>query len=97
MRLNRQKNGKLHPEIVQVMKQEADGERIQKLIDELPWSVEFVQFGGVGDPLLHSKAVDLIVAARERGIHVEVLSNLSILMINRSIVFQRLATIVALL
>jgi MoaA/NifB/PqqE/SkfB family radical SAM enzyme len=79
MRLNRQKNGKLHPEIVQVMKQEADGERIQKLIDELPWSVEFVQFGGVGDPLLHSKAVDLIVAARERGIHVEVLSNLEYL------------------
>ncbi|NQY99756.1 MAG: radical SAM protein [Bdellovibrionales bacterium] len=79
MRLNRDKNGKLKKNVVEVMRQEADGSKLLKFIDDLPWSVEYIQFGGVGDPLLHPMAVELIVAARDKGCHVEVLSNLEYL------------------
>jgi MoaA/NifB/PqqE/SkfB family radical SAM enzyme len=38
-----------------------------------------IQFGGIGDPLMHESAVEIIAAARRRGFAVEVLSNMEYL------------------
>ncbi len=62
-----------------MMSQEANAEKVREIIKALPWTVKSIQFGGLGDPLMHKSAVDLIVFARERGFYVEILSNMEYL------------------
>lgn len=61
------------------MRQEIDGDRALRIIHTLPWTVQIVQFGGLGDPLIHDRAVECIAAARYRGFKVECLSNMEYL------------------
>lgn len=61
------------------LKQEMDSAKCFSIIENLPWTVKMIQFGGVGDPLMHENATDFILKARKKGIHVEVLSNLEYL------------------
>lgn len=72
-------NGSLPEPIANLMKMEIAGDKCLDIINSLPWSVRMIQFGGYGDPLMHEKAVDFIVAARERGFHIEMLSNMEYL------------------
>jgi MoaA/NifB/PqqE/SkfB family radical SAM enzyme len=61
------------------MKMEIDPQVCHEIIQSLPWSVSYLQFGGMGDPLMHEHSVDFIAAARERGFKIEVLSNMEYL------------------
>jgi MoaA/NifB/PqqE/SkfB family radical SAM enzyme len=61
------------------MKMEIDPVTCHEIIQSLPWSTSYVQFGGMGDPLMHDHAVDFIATARERGFKVEILSNMEYL------------------
>lgn len=71
--------GSLPEPITSHMKKEIDSERCLGIIRSLPWSVDYIQFGGFGDPLMHEDAVKFIAAARERGFRVEMLSNMEYL------------------
>ncbi|MCE3011446.1 MAG: hypothetical protein LW878_00105, partial [Proteobacteria bacterium] len=59
--------GKLPKEIIDHMSKEINFEKCNDFIQTLPWTVRQIQFGGLGDPLMHKHAVDLIRAARDRG------------------------------
>jgi MoaA/NifB/PqqE/SkfB family radical SAM enzyme len=71
--------GKLPKAISEHMSKEINFEKCLEFIETLPWTVKLVQFGGLGDPLMHDHAVDLIQAARDRGIFVQMLSNMDYL------------------
>lgn len=71
--------GKLSKEISDYMKMEINSEKCFKIIESLPWSVRSIQFGGIGDPLMHENAVEFMSAARRRGFYVEMLSNMEYL------------------
>jgi MoaA/NifB/PqqE/SkfB family radical SAM enzyme len=72
-------DGKLPKQVIDHMSKEIKYERCLEFIETLPWTVRQIQFGGLGDPLMHKHAVDLIRAARERGFYVEMLSNMDYL------------------
>jgi wyosine [tRNA(Phe)-imidazoG37] synthetase (radical SAM superfamily) len=71
--------GSMPNELSQFMKQEIKPEKCLEIIESLPWTVDSIQFGGVGDPLMHEHAVSFIAAARERGFKTEILSNMEYL------------------
>lgn len=71
--------GTLTKEITDYLKMEINSEKCFKIIESLPWSVRYIQFGGYGDPLMHENAVNFISAARRRGFSVEMLSNMEYL------------------
>lgn len=71
--------GSLPEAISSHMKKEIDADKCLGIIRSLPWSVDSIQFGGFGDPLMHEDSVRFIAAARERGFRVEVLSNMEYL------------------
>lgn len=71
--------GSMPEDLTNLMKQEIIPEKCLEIIESLPWTVNSIQFGGVGDPLMHEHAVSFISAARERGFNVEVLSNMEYL------------------
>lgn len=71
--------GSMPEDLTNFMKKEIRSEKCLEIIESLPWTVVSIQFGGVGDPLMHENAVDFISAARERGFKVEVLSNMEYL------------------
>lgn len=66
-------------EVRDFMKMEIDGDHALRIIRDLPFDVEIVQLGGAGDPLMHPMALDIMMAVRERGFRVEVLSNMEYL------------------
>lgn len=72
-------DGELSDDIKKYMKMEIDSGKCFNIIESLPWSVRHIQFGGMGDPLMHENAVNFIAAARRRGFGVEVLSNMEYL------------------
>lgn len=47
-----------------------------KILEQLPETVDEVQFGGVGDPLTHPEWLTIVKAFRKRGIRVEILTNM---------------------
>lgn len=71
--------GEIPDHLKKLMKMEIDSEKCFKIIESLPWSVKMIQFGGMGDPLMHESSVKFIAAARRRGFAVEVLSNMEYL------------------
>lgn len=71
--------GKIPKPILDHMSKEINYEKSLEFIETLPWTVRQIQFGGLGDPLMHKNAVDLVRAARERGFYVEMLSNMDYL------------------
>lgn len=71
--------GSMSEDLTNFMKKEIRAEKCLEIIESLPWTVVSIQFGGVGDPLMHEHAVDFISAARERGFKVEILSNMEYL------------------
>lgn len=77
--MKRRGGGELSAEIKKFMKLEIDSEKCLNIIQSLPLSVKNIQFGGVGDPLMHENAVNFIAAARNRGFSVEMLSNMEYL------------------
>jgi wyosine [tRNA(Phe)-imidazoG37] synthetase (radical SAM superfamily) len=58
------------------MKQEIDRDKCLEILESLPWSVKCLQFGGAGDPMMHESAIDFIAVARNKGLRVEILSNM---------------------
>ena len=68
--------GVVSPEVRAVKSMIIDSAKCLEIIASLPPTTELIQFGGVGDPLTHPNAIDFIAAARKRGFHVGVLSNL---------------------
>ena len=80
MAKNKEIGGGVLPEpIRKFMSQEINHLKAIELIKSLPWTVENIQFGGAGDPLLHPHWLEIFTAARNRGIRVEVLSNMEYL------------------
>jgi MoaA/NifB/PqqE/SkfB family radical SAM enzyme len=77
--MKKRHNGKIPKMTTDFMRQEIDGDRALKIIHTLPWTVKIVQFGGLGDPLIHARAVECIEAARQRGFNIECLSNMEYL------------------
>jgi wyosine [tRNA(Phe)-imidazoG37] synthetase (radical SAM superfamily) len=76
----KQRSGGVLPEgLKNLMKMEMNPEKCLKIIQSLPWSVQMIQFGGMGDPLMHESAVEILAAARRRGFAIEVLSNMEYL------------------
>lgn len=73
------KSESLPPDLKKLMSMQIDKERALSIIAQLPWTVQRIQFGGIGDPLMHTHAIELIEASRERGFEVEVLTNLEYL------------------
>ena len=71
--------GSIPAPLKDMMKMEINSEKCLKIIRSLPWSVKSIQFGGFGDPLMHSSAVEFIAAARRRGLNIEMLSNMEYL------------------
>lgn len=71
--------GVLRDNVTEFMKMEIETEHCLKIIESLPWSVDLIQFGGAGDPLMHKDAVKFITAARSRGFRVGILSNMEYL------------------
>ncbi len=71
--------GKLPSQMIEMMRAELDPDKGLALIRDFPETVEMIQFGGAGDPLLHPYALDFIEAAAGRGFRLEVLSNLEYL------------------
>lgn len=71
--------GKLYKSTTEFMGLILDTEQGLKSLHDLPESVQSIQFGGVGDPMLHPRFFDFIKTARERGIFVEILSNMEYL------------------
>ena len=61
------------------MSQEIDGDKALEIIQSLPFDTATIVFGGAGDPLMHPRAKELLIAARKRGFCVEILSNLEYL------------------
>ncbi len=77
--MKRRSGGEIPEQLKKHMKMEIDSDKCFKIIESLPWSVRYIQFGGFGDPLMHENAVNFIAAARKRGFEVEVLSNMEYL------------------
>ncbi len=77
--IKKDNGGKLSSQVNEFMKMEIDSEHCYQIIESLPWSVNIVQFGGAGDPLMHRDAVKFITAVRSRGFKVSVLSNMEYL------------------
>jgi wyosine [tRNA(Phe)-imidazoG37] synthetase (radical SAM superfamily) len=77
--MKRRGGGDISAEMKKYMKMEIESERCHSIIRSLPWSVGQIQFGGMGDPLMHDDAIDFISAARERGFKIEILSNMEYL------------------
>ncbi len=76
----RDKNdGRLPADWTRIMSQEIDAETCFQIIKSVPWSVKMIQFGGMGDPLMHRNAVDFIYAVRARGFQAQILSNMEYL------------------
>jgi len=72
----KEKNGGTLPEdIKMLMSMQASPDRISELLQNLPWTARAIQFGGMGDPLLHPQAIDFIALSRKQGLFVDVLSN----------------------
>jgi wyosine [tRNA(Phe)-imidazoG37] synthetase (radical SAM superfamily) len=55
-----------------------DREQFHRTLDTLPITVRDMQFGGAGEPTLHPNFIEFVERVRERGINLEILSNLSI-------------------
>ena len=51
----------------------------EKLIEELPTTVETIFFGGMGEPFVHPKILDMIAKCKEKSYQVEILTNGSLL------------------
>lgn len=79
--IQEQKNkySKISDELKEHMRLEINSDRCLEILNSLPWSVKYIQFGGFGDPLIHEYAVKFIAKARSRGFLVEVLSNMEYL------------------
>jgi wyosine [tRNA(Phe)-imidazoG37] synthetase (radical SAM superfamily) len=71
--------GVLPQHLVRLMASELDADKGLQLIKELPLTVEAIQFGGAGDPLLHPRILELVKAVIDRGINLEILSNMEYL------------------
>ena len=50
-----------------------------KTINDLPYGVETIFFGGMGEPFVHPKILDMLVFCKEKGYNVEILTNGSML------------------
>lgn len=77
--IKRRSGGVITEDVSNHMKKEINSEKFMSIVESLPWTVEAIQFGGLGDPLMHPDAVSFIKAARSRGFRVEVLSNMEYL------------------
>ncbi|MBL7713908.1 MAG: hypothetical protein JNL01_00485 [Bdellovibrionales bacterium] len=69
--------GKLSPDRVKLLAAKLDTDRGMKFLKALPDSVEFIQFGGIGDPYTHPQIDDFIQVARNRGFTSSILTNFS--------------------
>lgn len=72
-------NGVIPEYVTSYMKQEIDRDKCIEILESLPWSVRCLQFGGAGDPLMHENALEFIAVARNKGLRVEILSNMEYL------------------
>lgn len=63
-------------EVHEMMRAMLDHGKGRSILENLPEIVTAVQFGGVGDPMLHPHFFDFVRIVRERGIHCEILSNM---------------------
>lgn len=68
--------GKIPPASVEFMNKQLPFEMANKILSELPETVSIVQFGGVGDPLTHPNWHEIVCSYRQKGIRVEILTNL---------------------
>ncbi len=69
--------GSISPNQKKLLTSKIQKEKCLKLIDDLPENVLQVQFGGLGEPLLHPNILEFIKRARERNFNVSVLTNFS--------------------
>jgi len=59
-----------------LMSSTLDFEKGREILENLPEITNFIQFGGVGDPMTHPHFSEFIRIVREKGIACEVLSNM---------------------
>jgi MoaA/NifB/PqqE/SkfB family radical SAM enzyme len=65
-------------DLLKLKSQIIDRHQFLRTIDTLPITVRDMQFGGAGEPSLHPNFLEFVEKVRERGINLEILSNLSI-------------------
>ena len=71
--------GEIPLQIREFMGKEMPKETALAILQSLPETVDKIQFGGVGDPMMHPNFFEIVAMARNRNIQVEVLSNMSYL------------------
>ncbi len=54
-------------------------EVFEKALDGIPLNVETILFGGMGEPMVHPRIFDMIVACKKKGYSVEMITNGSLL------------------
>ena len=68
--------GQLPKDLINFMSSQIPFEKATELIDSLPLIAQHIQFGGAGDPFTHPRVLELLTLARNKGIWVEVLTNM---------------------
>lgn len=68
--------GKLNQISIDFMKMQISAQQFYQILYSIPNDTEFIQLGGAGDPMTHPEALPFIQAALDRGLQVEVLTNL---------------------
>jgi wyosine [tRNA(Phe)-imidazoG37] synthetase (radical SAM superfamily) len=66
---------KLSPDQVNFMNRQMPYQQAIDILESLPETIKFVQFGGVGDPLTHPQWLEILSRWRSRGLAVQVLTN----------------------
>lgn len=65
------------PEIQLVKQHKAPYEKVHEIVNSLPDDHLTIVLGGVGEPMLHPRAMEIISLVRERGFKLKIYSNLS--------------------
>ncbi len=74
---NRKKSGgQLNENLIKFMAAQLPYEKAIEILESLPVFTRQIQFGGAGDPLTHLHAIEFIEIARNKGISVEILTNM---------------------
>jgi len=73
----KQKHGGLISDAVKkIMSAQIPFEKAVEVINSLPIMVQKIQFGGAGDPFTHPSALEILGLARNKGISVQILTNM---------------------
>ena len=72
-------SGSIGQDMKKMMGMEIQSEKCKEIISSLPDTTDMIQFGGLGDPLMHPNMLEFIRLGRSRGFSVEILSNLEYL------------------